>query len=37
TAPTNRAVEIADKSGVTVVGFVRGSRFNVYTHPERIT
>ncbi|HYA31544.1 MAG TPA: formate dehydrogenase accessory sulfurtransferase FdhD [Thermodesulfovibrionales bacterium] len=37
TAPTNRAVEIADKRGVTVVGFVRGSRFNVYTHPERIT
>jgi FdhD protein len=37
TAPTNRAVEIAEKRGVTVVGFVRGSRFNVYTHPERIT
>ncbi len=36
TAPTNRALEIADKRGVTVVGFMRGSRFNVYTHPERI-
>jgi FdhD protein len=37
TAPTNLAVEIAEKRGVTVVGFVRGKRFNVYTHPERIT
>ncbi len=36
TAPTNLAVEIADKNGVTIVGFIRGKRFNIYTHPERI-
>lgn len=36
TAPTNLAVEIAEKHGVTIVGFIRGNRFNVYTHPERI-
>lgn len=36
TAPTNLALEIAERSGLTVVGFVRGNRFNVYTHPERI-
>lgn len=36
TAPTNRALEIADRRGVTIVGFMRGSRFNVYTHSERI-
>lgn len=35
-APTHLAIEIAQARGVTVVGFVRGSRFNVYTHPERI-
>jgi FdhD protein len=37
TSPTSLAVDIADRSGVTVVGFIRGDRFNVYTHPERIT
>ncbi len=37
TSPTSLAVDIAEKSGVTVVGFIRGDRFNVYTHPERIT
>lgn len=36
TAPTSLTVEIADKYGVTIVGFMRGGRFNVYTHPERI-
>jgi FdhD protein len=36
TAPTHLALEIAEKRGVTIVGFVRGNRFNVYTHPERI-
>jgi FdhD protein len=37
TAPTALALEIAAETGVTVVGFVRGDRMNVYTHPERIT
>ena len=36
-APTTGAVQLADAYGVTLVGFVRGERFNIYTHPERIT
>ncbi len=36
TAPTTRALDIAEKAGMTVIGFMRGDRFNVYTHPERI-
>lgn len=35
-APTALAVKLAEKLGVTLVGFARGNRFNVYTHPERI-
>lgn len=35
-APTTLAVEIADKQGITLVGFMRGQRLNIYTHAERI-
>jgi len=36
-APTNLGVKLANDLGVTLVGFVRGKRMNVYTHDERIT
>jgi FdhD protein len=35
-AVTSLAKEIAQKSGITVLGFARGERFNIYTHPHRI-
>jgi FdhD protein len=35
-APTSAAVNAADQSGMTLIGFLRGERFNIYTHPERI-
>ena len=35
-APTARAVGIAEEAGVTLVGFMRGERFNIYCHPQRI-
>jgi FdhD protein len=36
-APTNLGVRLADALGVTLVGFARGKRMNVYTHDWRIT
>ncbi|RMG02184.1 MAG: formate dehydrogenase accessory sulfurtransferase FdhD [Nitrospirae bacterium] len=36
TAPTSRAIDIARKRGITMVGFMRGERFNIYTFPERV-
>lgn len=36
-APTTLAVEFAGRSGLTLVGFARPGRHNVYTFPERIT
>ena len=35
-APTGMAVRVATESGVTLIGFVRGERHCVYSHPERV-
>ena len=35
-APTTLAVTEAINYGVTLVGFVRGRQFNIYSHPHRI-
>jgi FdhD protein len=35
-APSDLAIEAADRFGVTLVGFLRGDGFNVYAHDERI-
>lgn len=35
-APTALAIEVAERSGVTLAAFCRRGRANVYTHPERL-
>lgn len=36
-APSSLAVEFAEESDQTFVGFLREGRMNIYTHPERIS
>jgi FdhD protein len=35
-APTDLALQLAEDLNITVVGFIRGNKLNVYTHPEHI-
>jgi len=36
-APTDHACAIAEQAGITLIGFARDDRFNIYTCPQRVT
>jgi FdhD protein len=35
-AATGLAVDLAEELGITLVGFTRGDKFNIYCHPQRV-
>lgn len=36
TSPTDMAVKICNEAGITLIGYVRGGKFTIYSHRERI-
>lgn len=36
TSPSSLSIELAEEFGITLIGYARRNRFNVYTHPQRI-
>lgn len=36
TSPTGTAVKMAVEAGITMIGYVRADRFDIYSHPERL-
>jgi len=36
TSPSSLSIEMAERYGVTLIGYARRNRYNVYTHPQRI-
>ena len=35
-APTDLSINLANRLGITLIGFVRGKRMNIYTYERRI-
>jgi FdhD protein len=36
TSPTDMAITMCEQAGITLIGYVRGNKFTVYSHPEAI-
>ena len=36
TSPSSLSIEMAERYGITLVGYARRQRFNVYSHPQRL-
>ena len=36
TSPSSLSIQMAERMGITLIGYARRNRFNVYAHPERI-
>lgn len=36
TSPTDRAIELCEQAGITLVGYLRGSSMEIFSHPQQL-
>lgn len=36
TSPTDKAVDLCEQAGITLVGYVRGENMDIFTHPQQL-
>ena len=36
TSPTDKAIELCEQAGITMVGYLRGNSMEIYSHPEQL-
>lgn len=36
TSPTDKAIELCEQAGITLVGYLRGSSMEIFTHPQQM-
>jgi len=36
TSPTDKAIELCAQAGITLIGYLRGTRMEIYSHPEQL-
>jgi FdhD protein len=36
TSPTDKAIELCEQAGITMVGYLRGSSMEIYSHPQQL-
>ncbi|MGK2944272.1 MAG: formate dehydrogenase accessory sulfurtransferase FdhD [Desulfuromonadales bacterium] len=36
TSPTDKAIELCEQTGITLIGYLRGSSMEIYSHPQQL-
>ena len=36
TSPTDKAIELCEQAGISLIGYLRGNNMEIYSHPEQL-